>query len=71
MWSATRRVFGASSYLVSRLTGEYVLDHHSASHWAPLYDVHENAWIDEWVADGRPGAGAAPARLAAGASAER
>ena len=49
MWSATRRVFGASSYLVSRLTGEYVLDHHSASHWAPLYDVHENAWIDEWA----------------------
>ena len=40
VWSATRRVFGASSYLVSRLTGEYVLDHHSASHWAPLYDVH-------------------------------
>ena len=36
----TRRVFGASSYVVRRLTGEYVLDHHSASHWAPLYDVH-------------------------------
>ena len=55
VWSATRRVFGASSYLVSRLTGEYVLDHHSASHWAPLYDVHENAWIDEWVAAVAPG----------------
>ena len=40
VWSATRRVFGASSYLAARLTGEYVLDHHSASHWAPLYDVH-------------------------------
>ena len=39
VWSATRRVYGASSYLVARLTGEYVLDHHSASHWAPLYDV--------------------------------
>ena len=55
VWAATRRVFGASSYLVARLTGEYVLDHHSASHWAPLYDVHENAWIDEWVADVAPG----------------
>ncbi len=55
VWMATRRVFGATSYLVSRLTGEYVLDHHSASHWAPLYDVHENTWISEWVADVAPG----------------
>ena len=55
VWSRTRRVFGASSYLVSRLTGEYVLDHHSASHWAPLYDVHANAWIDEWAASVAPG----------------
>ena len=27
-----------------------MLDHHSASQWAPLYDVHDNAWIDEWAA---------------------
>ncbi len=57
VWSATRRVYGASSFIVSRLTGEYVLDHHSASHWAPLYDVHRNAWIEEWqdrVAPGVP-----------------
>ena len=55
VWTATRRVFGASSYLVSRLTGEYVLDHHSASQWAPLYDVHANAWIDEWADSVAPG----------------
>ena len=56
VWAATRRVFGAASYLVSRLTGEYVLDHHSASHWAPLYDVARNAWIVEWAE--RVGSGA-------------
>ena len=55
VWSATRRLFGASSYLVSRLTGEYVLDHHSASQWAPLYDVHANAWIHEWAESVAPG----------------
>jgi xylulokinase len=55
VWAATRRVFGASSYLAARLTGEYVLDHHSAGHWAPLYDVHANAWIDEWVEQVAPG----------------
>ncbi len=55
VWTATRRVFGAGSYLVSRLTGEYVLDHHSASHWAPLYDVERNAWIAEWADMVAPG----------------
>ena len=50
VWRATRRLFTASSFLVHRLTGEYVLDHHSASHWVPLYDVHENDWIAEWSA---------------------
>ena len=49
MWRATRRLFTASSFLVYRLTGEYVLDHHSASQWVPLYDVRANAWIDEWA----------------------
>ena len=55
VWAATRRIFGAASYLVSRLTGEYVLDHHSASHWAPLYDVTRNAWIVEWAERAAPG----------------
>ena len=55
VWSATRRVFGAGSFVVARLTGEYVLDHHSASHWAPLYDVHRNAWIGNWVDHVAPG----------------
>ena len=32
-----------------------MLDHHSASHWAPLYDVHANAWIDEWAERAAPG----------------
>ena len=55
VWAATRRVFGASSYLVGRLTGEYVLDHHSASHWAPFYDVSRNTWIEEWADVVAPG----------------
>ena len=32
---ATRRLFTASSFLVHRLTGDYVLDHHSASQCVP------------------------------------
>ncbi|MBS2549942.1 FGGY-family carbohydrate kinase [Catenulispora sp. NL8] len=46
--AATRRWFMASSYLTFRLTGEYVLDHHSASQSVPLYSQRENAWIEDW-----------------------
>lgn len=52
---ATRRWFMASSYLAFRLTGEYVLDHHSASQSVPLYSPRANAWIDEWCEAIAPG----------------
>ena len=48
-------MFMASSFIVHRLTGEYVLDHHSASQCDPLYDLRENRWIGEWAADVAPG----------------
>ncbi|WP_213451405.1 FGGY family carbohydrate kinase [Rhizomonospora bruguierae] len=43
VWAATRRFFMASSFLVHRLTGSYVLDHHSASQSDPLYDIRARA----------------------------
>ncbi|RUL95156.1 MULTISPECIES: FGGY-family carbohydrate kinase [Micromonospora] len=55
VWAHTRRVFMASSFLVHRLTGEYVLDHHSASQSDPLYDLHAQAWIDDLAAHIAPG----------------
>jgi len=54
-WARTRRWFTAGSYLAYRLTGEYVLDHHSASQCGPLYDVHANVWIAEWAEATAPG----------------
>jgi xylulokinase len=54
-WTRTRHWFTCGSYLAYRLTGEYVLDHHSASQCGPLYDVRTNAWIDEWAAVTAPG----------------
>ena len=45
----------ASSYLVHRLTGEYVLDHHSASQCDPMYDLEAADWardLAELVAPG-------------------
>jgi len=55
VWAHTRRFFTAGSYLVHRLTGEYVLDHHSASQCGPLYDVRANAWIEDWAEVTAPG----------------
>jgi xylulokinase len=54
-YARTRRWFMASSYLAFRLTGEYVLDHHSASQSVPLYDNRERRWIEEWCSDIAPG----------------
>lgn len=55
VWQHTRYMFMASSFIVYRLTGEYVLDHHSASQCDPLYDLQENRWIDEWAEQIAPG----------------
>ncbi|MFP5021969.1 FGGY-family carbohydrate kinase [Pseudonocardia phyllosphaerae] len=44
-----------SSYLVHRLTGEYVLDHHSASQAGPMYDLATAAWAPDWAATTAPG----------------
>ncbi|MEC3974122.1 FGGY-family carbohydrate kinase [Amycolatopsis sp. H20-H5] len=45
----------ASSYLVLRLTGEYVLDHHSASQCDPMYDLRGARWAEDWAAAVAPG----------------
>lgn len=48
VFGAASRLFMPSSYLVWRLTGEYVLDHHSASQSVPLYDIAAGAWYQPW-----------------------
>ncbi|MCO1580240.1 FGGY-family carbohydrate kinase [Crossiella sp. SN42] len=47
--------FMASSYLVHRLTGRFVLDHHSASQCDPLYDLHAADWARDWAERVAPG----------------
>ena len=55
VYQRTRRWYMASSYLVHRLTGEYVLDHHSASQCVPLYDSTTHTWIEPWCERIAPG----------------
>jgi xylulokinase len=55
VWARTRHFFMANSFITYRLTGEYVLDHHSASQCDPLYDIKTNSWIEDWAAEIAPG----------------
>ncbi|MEU4894051.1 FGGY-family carbohydrate kinase [Streptomyces sp. NPDC044780] len=57
VWRRTRRFFMASSLLVHRLTGEYRLDHHSASQCDPLYDLDARRWNEDWAQRVAPGLG--------------
>ncbi len=50
-WAASRRMFMAGSYAAWRLTGAYVLDHHSASQSGPLYDIEANGWAADWAGE--------------------
>lgn len=53
-FSRARRLFMPASWLAFKLTGAYVLDHHSASQSVPLYDSRALAWHEPWA---RPLAG--------------
>ena len=55
VWSRTRRFFMPSSFAVWKLTGDYILDHHSASQCNPLYDLTSNRWNEEMVDRFAPG----------------
>jgi xylulokinase len=49
IFARARRLFMPASYLAHRLTGAYVLDHHSASQCTPLYDSPAQAWYEPWA----------------------
>ncbi|WP_226345499.1 FGGY-family carbohydrate kinase [Agilicoccus flavus] len=51
VWERSTRWFNSNSYVVAKLTGEYVIDHHTASQSDPLYDVHARDWADDWAAE--------------------
>jgi xylulokinase len=55
VWSKTRGWYMASSFVVGRLTGEYILDHHSASQCDPLYDLDAASWAEDWIEEIAPG----------------
>lgn len=55
VYERTEMLLMCSSYLVHRLTGRYVLDHHSASQCDPIYDLHARDWSAAWANRVAPG----------------
>jgi xylulokinase len=49
VWSRATRWFTSGSYVVAKLTGEYVLDHTTASQCDPLYDLEAGEWARDWA----------------------
>ncbi|VEG57721.1 pentulose/hexulose kinase [Mycolicibacterium aurum] len=43
------RWYGSNSYIAAKLTGSYVMDHHTASQCDPLYLTREFTWNREWT----------------------
>ena len=50
IFAASRRLYMPASWLARKLTGAYVLDHHSASQCTPLYDTTALEWYAPWCA---------------------
>jgi xylulokinase len=51
LWKQVDHITTASSYLIYRLTGEKVIDRHTASHFMPLIDIQTIAWKDGLQSD--------------------
>ncbi|MGD8465963.1 MAG: FGGY-family carbohydrate kinase [Anaerolineae bacterium] len=51
LWGKVAHITTASSYLIYRLTGEKVIDRHTASHYMPLMDIRSLDWSDRFAGE--------------------
>jgi xylulokinase len=49
IYARTHKILTASSYLIYRLTGEYVIDRHTGSYFNPLVDIATVEWDDRFA----------------------
>lgn len=49
LFRKTRKIVTAASYLVFKLTDNFVLDNYVAPYFTPFFDVHKLAWHKDWV----------------------
>ncbi|HVL23767.1 MAG TPA: FGGY family carbohydrate kinase, partial [Thermomicrobiales bacterium] len=49
LFDRTAMIHSSSDYIVYRLTGEHVMDRHTASYFAPLFNIETLAWDDRYA----------------------
>ncbi len=49
LWKEVAHITTASSYLILKMTGEKVIDRHTASHYMPLVDIQTVEWSDQFA----------------------
>ncbi len=51
IYANTAKILTSTSFLVHRLTGEYVIDHYTAANFSPIYDVETQDWCFDLAPD--------------------
>ncbi|MEM9341549.1 MAG: FGGY-family carbohydrate kinase [Pseudomonadota bacterium] len=51
IYAKTAKILSSTSFLVHRLTGEYLIDHYTAANFAPIYDVGRRDWCFDLASD--------------------
>ncbi|MEE2773777.1 MAG: FGGY-family carbohydrate kinase [Pseudomonadota bacterium] len=51
LFKKTHKILTSTSFLVHRLTNEYVIDHYTAANFSPLYDVSKQNWTQDLAND--------------------
>lgn len=49
VWAKTHKILTASSYLIYKLTDDYVMDKHTGAHFNPLVDIRTLDWDDRFA----------------------
>ena len=44
LYQRTEKILTSTSFIVHRLTGQFVIDHYTAANFSPLYDVSKQSW---------------------------
>mgnify|MGYP001791420525 CR=1 FL=1 len=62
VFARAKRLYMPSSWLAYKLTGNYVLDYHSASQCTPMFDTRSLSWYLPWATQIAPGLELPPLR---------
>ena len=49
IYRQTYKFLTSTSYIIYKLTGEYVIDTHTATEWVPLADIKKGTWSERFI----------------------